>query len=143
MSLVIKGQLEPFPSLEISPSPGHHQSAVYHRAAMESSQDYGQDWGGKELIEEPYSWSPESYLSQEPWSRQSVEEPAAERQFLTDSPLLVAVLVSAVIVAAQLLPLVLLQTDPLGQLRQISPGRENKLENHPMCGVTTGGQVQD
>ena len=116
---------------------------------MGSSWDYGQDWGGGELLEEPYSWqsdgpepyswSQESDLVQKPWSRQAVEEPAAER--LTDDALLVAVLVSALIVSAQLLPLILLQTDPLSHLRQLSLERAPRLENHPMCGITTGGQV--
>ena len=48
-----------------------------------------------------------------------------------ENPLLVALLVSTVIVGAQLIPLIIME------LVQLAP----KLENHEMCGITTGGQV--
>ena len=111
---------------------------------------YGQDWGrgeqahselthqsfswrqhsaGPDLIQESNSWLK---LSEDPWSRQTVEVTTTEAlSSLADSPLLVALLVSTVIVAAQLLPLI------ITELNLLAP----RLENHEMCGITTKGQV--
>ena len=87
-----------------------------------------------------YLWTEERYskfdengvgvLSPSWWFRQ--EEKAADRQGVTSvNPLLVAIVVGVTFSAFLLLA-------PL-----ISPVARPKLQNDPMCGIPTGGQVEE
>ena len=87
-----------------------------------------------------YLWTEERYskfdengvgvLSPSWWFRQ--EEEAADRQGVTSvNPLLVAIVVGVTFSAFLLLA-------PL-----ISPVARPKLQNDPMCGIPTGGQVEE
>ena len=83
-------------------------------------------------------------LEDVPWRRQ---EAAAAPPSLVDSPLTVAVVLAFAIVSFQLLPLLL---PPLVQdgeiLGSLIPSpfllERPELQNHRLCGLTTGGQVR-
>ena len=74
-----------------------------HSDPTHESLSWRQQSAGQDLVQEANYWP---QMSADSWSRQSVEVTATERlSSLADSPLLVALLVSTVVVVAQLLPL--------------------------------------